>query len=113
MVTAAQCPGGACWSWHLVYLVRCIRGWGGFPAVSHLYWWHLHIQICMTNGFRRVLDFFLLNFISVFNPSFSVLPAMKRFFLGLVCLTVFTVGGPYFPDSYFLTEEYEVSGAAV
>ncbi|XP_048881775.1 lysophospholipid acyltransferase 5 [Brienomyrus brachyistius] len=41
------------------------------------------------------------------QPPSSVLPATKRFFLGLVCLTIFTVGGPYFPDSYFLTEEYE------
>lgn len=39
----------------------------------------------------------------------SVLPAMKRFCLGLVCLSIFTIAGPYYPDSYYLTDDFEVS----
>ncbi|XP_041961891.1 lysophospholipid acyltransferase 5 [Alosa sapidissima] len=37
----------------------------------------------------------------------SVLPAIKRFSVGLLCLTIFTIAGPYYPDSYFLTDEFE------
>ncbi|KAF3839254.1 hypothetical protein F7725_017971 [Dissostichus mawsoni] len=43
------------------------------------------------------------------RPSFSssVTPAMKRFALGFLCLTIYTIFSPYYPDSYFLTDEYE------
>ncbi|KAG9344957.1 hypothetical protein JZ751_009497 [Albula glossodonta] len=41
------------------------------------------------------------------QPPNSVFPAMKRFSLGLVCLAIFTIGSPIYPDSYFLTDEYE------
>ncbi|XP_031432195.1 lysophospholipid acyltransferase 5 isoform X2 [Clupea harengus] len=37
----------------------------------------------------------------------SVLPALKRFTLGLACLSVFTFAGPYYTDAYFLTDEFE------
>ncbi|XP_028836972.1 lysophospholipid acyltransferase 5 isoform X2 [Denticeps clupeoides] len=37
----------------------------------------------------------------------SIWPAMKRFGLGMLCLVIFTLGGPYYPDSYYLTDEYE------
>ncbi|MBN3299688.1 MBOA5 acyltransferase, partial [Amia calva] len=40
-------------------------------------------------------------------PPNSIMPAVKRFSLGLLCLSVYTIGSPYFPDSFFLTEEYE------
>ncbi|XP_053182429.1 lysophospholipid acyltransferase 5 [Scomber japonicus] len=41
------------------------------------------------------------------KPPNSVIPAMKRFGLGFVCLLLYTIFTPYFPDSYFLTDEYE------
>lgn len=41
-----------------------------------------------------------------FSPS--VIPAMKRFGLGFVCLLIYTIFSPYYPDSYYLTDEYEV-----
>lgn len=34
---------------------------------------------------------------------------MKRFALGFVCLVIYTIFSPYYPDSYYLTDEYEVS----
>ncbi|XP_062848788.1 lysophospholipid acyltransferase 5 [Trichomycterus rosablanca] len=37
----------------------------------------------------------------------SVIPAFQRFFLGLICLGIFTIFGPYYPDSYYLTDEFE------
>ncbi|TRZ01736.1 hypothetical protein DNTS_032285, partial [Danionella cerebrum] len=40
-------------------------------------------------------------------PPNSVLPALKRFCLGLVALAIFTIGGPRYPDSYYLTDEFE------
>lgn len=33
---------------------------------------------------------------------------MKRFTLGFVCLLIYTIFSPYYPDSYYLTDEYEV-----
>ncbi|CAH2322631.1 lysophospholipid acyltransferase 5 [Pelobates cultripes] len=36
----------------------------------------------------------------------SIRPAMERLCLGLCTLTIYTVFGPYLPDSYFLSEEY-------
>ncbi|KAM4704138.1 LOW QUALITY PROTEIN: lysophospholipid acyltransferase 5 [Rhinophrynus dorsalis] len=36
----------------------------------------------------------------------SIRPAMKRLSLGLFFLVIYTIFGPYLPDSYFLTEEY-------
>uniref|UniRef100_A0A8C5PQJ5 Lysophospholipid acyltransferase 5 n=1 Tax=Leptobrachium leishanense TaxID=445787 RepID=A0A8C5PQJ5_9ANUR len=36
----------------------------------------------------------------------SIRPAMERLSLGLFTLVIYTVFGPYLPDSYFLTEEY-------
>lgn len=33
---------------------------------------------------------------------------MQRFSLGLVCLVIFTIAGPYYPDSYYLTDDFEV-----
>ncbi|XP_033958783.1 lysophospholipid acyltransferase 5 [Pseudochaenichthys georgianus] len=41
------------------------------------------------------------------KPPNSVTPAMKRFALGFLCLTIYTIFSPYYPDSYFLTDEYE------
>ncbi|XP_055065798.2 lysophospholipid acyltransferase 5 isoform X1 [Misgurnus anguillicaudatus] len=41
------------------------------------------------------------------QPPNSVFPAMKRFTLGIIFLAIFTIGGPYYPDSYYLTDEYE------
>ncbi|XP_036451198.1 LOW QUALITY PROTEIN: lysophospholipid acyltransferase 5 [Colossoma macropomum] len=37
----------------------------------------------------------------------SAIPALKRFSLGLVFLAIFTLCGPYYPDSYYLTDEFE------
>ncbi|XP_066539044.1 lysophospholipid acyltransferase 5 isoform X1 [Hoplias malabaricus] len=37
----------------------------------------------------------------------SAIPALKRFCLGLFFLVIFTICGPYYPDSYYLTDEYE------
>ncbi|KAM8923931.1 lysophospholipid acyltransferase 5 [Pelodytes ibericus] len=36
----------------------------------------------------------------------SIRPAMKRLSIGLCTLVIYTVFGPYLPDSYFLSEEY-------
>uniref|UniRef100_A0A8C5HQW5 Lysophospholipid acyltransferase 5 n=1 Tax=Gouania willdenowi TaxID=441366 RepID=A0A8C5HQW5_GOUWI len=41
------------------------------------------------------------------QPPNSVIPAMKRFGLGLLCLVIYTIFSPYYPDSYYLTDEYE------
>ncbi|XP_018587501.1 lysophospholipid acyltransferase 5 [Scleropages formosus] len=41
------------------------------------------------------------------QPPNSVFPALKRFLLGLSCLTIYTIGSPFYPDSYFLTDGYE------
>ncbi|XP_047667422.1 lysophospholipid acyltransferase 5 isoform X2 [Tachysurus fulvidraco] len=37
----------------------------------------------------------------------STFPALKRFCLGSFCLLIFMIFQPYYPDSYFLTDEYE------
>uniref|UniRef100_A0A8C2C2D9 Lysophospholipid acyltransferase 5 n=1 Tax=Cyprinus carpio TaxID=7962 RepID=A0A8C2C2D9_CYPCA len=42
------------------------------------------------------------------QPPSSVVPALKRFGLGLITLTIFTIGGVHYSDSYFLTDEFEV-----
>lgn len=34
---------------------------------------------------------------------------MKRFGLGLITLSIFAIGGPLYPASYYLTDEFEVS----
>ncbi|KAJ4923183.1 hypothetical protein JOQ06_022711, partial [Pogonophryne albipinna] len=44
---------------------------------------------------------------SLGKPPNSVTPAMKRFALGFLCLTIYTIFSPYYPNSYFLTDEYE------
>ena len=38
------------------------------------------------------------------------MPAMQRFGLGLLCLTIYAIFSPHYADSYFLTDEYEVRG---
>lgn len=50
--------------------------------------------------------FLLPPYLAAFSSSF--VPAMKRFALGILCLAVYAVFGPYFPDNYYLTDEYEV-----
>ncbi|XP_060777601.1 lysophospholipid acyltransferase 5 [Neoarius graeffei] len=37
----------------------------------------------------------------------SIIPALKRFCLGSLFLLIFTIFGPYYPDNYFLTDEFE------
>uniref|UniRef100_A0A3P8R6V7 Lysophospholipid acyltransferase 5 n=1 Tax=Astatotilapia calliptera TaxID=8154 RepID=A0A3P8R6V7_ASTCA len=37
----------------------------------------------------------------------SVVPAMKRFALGFLCLVIYAIFSPHYPDSYYLTDEYE------
>ncbi|MGH0135038.1 UNVERIFIED_CONTAM: hypothetical protein FKN15_056476 [Acipenser sinensis] len=37
----------------------------------------------------------------------SILPAVKRVCLGLLCLSIYTLGSPFFPDSYFLSDDFE------
>jgi len=34
---------------------------------------------------------------------------MKRFGLGLITLSIFAMGGPVYPASYYLTDEFGVS----
>ncbi|KAI2655360.1 Lysophospholipid acyltransferase 5 [Labeo rohita] len=41
------------------------------------------------------------------QPPNSVVPSLKRFGLGLITLAIFTIGGPYYSDSYYLTDEFE------
>ncbi|XP_033837541.1 lysophospholipid acyltransferase 5 [Periophthalmus magnuspinnatus] len=41
------------------------------------------------------------------KPPNSAIPALKRFALGFLCLSIYTVFSPYYPDSYYLTDEYE------
>lgn len=41
------------------------------------------------------------------KPPNSVIPAMKRFGLGLLCLVIYTIFSPHYSDSYYLTDEYE------
>uniref|UniRef100_A0AAY5K4B2 Lysophospholipid acyltransferase 5 n=1 Tax=Esox lucius TaxID=8010 RepID=A0AAY5K4B2_ESOLU len=41
------------------------------------------------------------------HPPNSVLPALKRFSLGFVCLAVYQIFSPYYPDSYYLTDDYD------
>ncbi|KAM9851621.1 lysophospholipid acyltransferase 5 [Aulostomus maculatus] len=41
------------------------------------------------------------------KPPNSVVPAMKRFALGFLCLVIFAIFSPYYPDSYYLTDEYD------
>ncbi|XP_074540435.1 lysophospholipid acyltransferase 5 isoform X2 [Halichoeres trimaculatus] len=41
------------------------------------------------------------------KPPNSVIPAMKRFVLGFLCLVIFAIFSPHYADSYYLTDEYE------
>ncbi|XP_069551715.1 lysophospholipid acyltransferase 5 [Brachyistius frenatus] len=41
------------------------------------------------------------------KPPNSVVPAMKRFALGFVCLVIYAIFSPYYTDNYYLTDEYE------
>uniref|UniRef100_A0A674MYK7 Lysophospholipid acyltransferase 5 n=1 Tax=Takifugu rubripes TaxID=31033 RepID=A0A674MYK7_TAKRU len=41
------------------------------------------------------------------KPPNSALPAMRRFALGFLFLVIYAMFSPYFPDSYFLTDEFE------
>ncbi|KAK0137456.1 Lysophospholipid acyltransferase 5 [Merluccius polli] len=41
------------------------------------------------------------------KPPNSIMPAMQRFGLGLLCLTIYAIFSPHYADSYFLTDEYE------
>ncbi|PWA23961.1 hypothetical protein CCH79_00010940 [Gambusia affinis] len=41
------------------------------------------------------------------KPPNSVVPALKRFALGFLCLSIHAIFSPYFPDTYLLTDEYE------
>ncbi|XP_034553176.1 lysophospholipid acyltransferase 5 [Notolabrus celidotus] len=41
------------------------------------------------------------------KPPNSVVPAMKRFALGFLCLVIYAIFSPYYSDSYYLTDEYE------
>ncbi|KAM8870208.1 lysophospholipid acyltransferase 5 isoform 1-T1 [Spinachia spinachia] len=41
------------------------------------------------------------------KPPNSVIPATKRFALGFLCLVIYAIFSPYYPDSYFLTDEYD------
>ncbi|XP_051262079.1 lysophospholipid acyltransferase 5 isoform X2 [Dicentrarchus labrax] len=41
------------------------------------------------------------------QPPNSVIPAMKRFALGFLCLVIYAIFSPYYPDSYYLTDEYD------
>lgn len=36
---------------------------------------------------------------------------MKRFALGFLCLVIYAIFSPHYPDSYYLTDEYEVRTA--
>lgn len=42
------------------------------------------------------------------EPPNSVIPAMKRFALGSLCLVIYAIFSPYYQDSYLLTDEFEV-----
>ncbi|XP_017164740.1 lysophospholipid acyltransferase 5 isoform X1 [Poecilia reticulata] len=41
------------------------------------------------------------------KPPNSVVPALKRFALGFLCLAIHAIFSPFFPDTYLLTDEYE------
>ncbi|XP_041649388.1 lysophospholipid acyltransferase 5 [Cheilinus undulatus] len=41
------------------------------------------------------------------KPPNSVIPAMKRFALGFLCLVIYAIFSPYYSDSYYLTDEFE------
>ncbi|XP_024123601.1 lysophospholipid acyltransferase 5 isoform X1 [Oryzias melastigma] len=41
------------------------------------------------------------------QPPNSVFPAMKRFALGFFFLVIYAIFGPYYQDSYYLTDEFE------
>ncbi|GAA6229262.1 lysophospholipid acyltransferase 5 [Lates japonicus] len=41
------------------------------------------------------------------KPPNSAVPAMKRFAAGFVCVVIYTIFSPYYPDNYFLTDEFE------
>ncbi|TKS82245.1 Lysophospholipid acyltransferase 5 [Collichthys lucidus] len=41
------------------------------------------------------------------QPPNSIIPALKRFALGFLCLVIYAIFSPYYPDSYYLTDEYE------
>ncbi|XP_028665777.1 lysophospholipid acyltransferase 5 [Erpetoichthys calabaricus] len=40
------------------------------------------------------------------QPPNSIVPAIRRFSLGLVCLAIYTIGSPYLTDSYLLSDDY-------
>ncbi|KAG2470167.1 MBOA5 acyltransferase, partial [Polypterus senegalus] len=40
------------------------------------------------------------------QPPNSIVPAIRRFSLGLVCLAIYTIGSPYLTDSYMLSDDY-------
>lgn len=40
--------------------------------------------------------------------SFSALPAVKRLAVGFLYLVIYAIFSPYFPDSYFFTDKFEV-----
>lgn len=39
---------------------------------------------------------------------FSALPAVKRFAVGFLFLVIYAIFSPYYQDSYFSTDEFEV-----
>ncbi|XP_041843259.1 lysophospholipid acyltransferase 5 isoform X1 [Melanotaenia boesemani] len=41
------------------------------------------------------------------KPPNSVIPAMERFAVGFLCLVIYAIFSPSYPDSYYLTDEYE------
>lgn len=42
----------------------------------------------------------------------SVLPALKRFAVGFLFLAIYAIFSPHYPDSYLLTDEFEVRVAS-
>lgn len=68
--------------------------------------------ILIRSVFKKDKVTFPLTFLFFHSFSFhfcsSVLPAMKRFSLGFLCLAIYAIFSPSYPDSYYLTDEYEV-----
>lgn len=62
----------------------------------------------LLNGCKTAHRFLSSISIPILRLSFSALPAMKRFALGFLFLVIYAIFSPYFPDSYFLTDEFEV-----
>uniref|UniRef100_A0A4W4FLT9 Lysophospholipid acyltransferase 5 n=1 Tax=Electrophorus electricus TaxID=8005 RepID=A0A4W4FLT9_ELEEL len=78
------------------------------------------LEVCgfsyFYGGFLVGPQFTLRNYLRLVNREMSDspghvpnsgIPALKRFCLGLVFLLIFTICGPYYPDSYYLTDEFE------